>query len=1004
VSDKTKPVRTRSEAGGPDHFRDPEEAAAVASLGERTLGPTDIGAVAGGEAVRQQRAAYDNIADKALTFAEGVVDALTLGLVHETGEGAAIRRDVNSLSALGGNIAGTALGLVLPGPVKSVTGFGKASGERAARTIFSEQVLTSRQALAVGTAGGAGEAAALMGATALGRQVTDAILDDKAMSASAVLHEAGLGSVLGGGFSFLTGVIGRAASRYEAKAQGGMLDLASEEAQGLITKVKSARGAWDDALAVHEQRLGVMKATEQMGVLDAPGLNLLRRQELAVAEARSARSALEGLDFEQALRGDPKAWGRWVKAMERYETRMAAVDDLLTPNKANWMVPQRLGQPLKDPGPPVTEGVGFSPDPLISRMRDPNLQAQYEALYGRKYTPPGTVPADVAPTPRIRPEPGQGPLTPAGSARGRAARALDDTVAPTPEPASAVAAVADDFKWPAGWGPGTTPAAPVKMFDDMALYEGGALAKGGAADVRQNAEAFAQFRARMAGDTPMAPLAPELPTPAATPRARAEVFEPRPADLPPGATPMRWGQPLDTPAIPQAPVPSGGSTKPTPAMRTGSTLDEDLAEMIARKPPAKDAAAHRAVRKYINDWYAEAEAMGPRVSPGDKAAQEIRATVEAIQGNGRTVAAGNTEIAKLLRLPEPKTTLGATLNDLYVMRHLADAAVDAGKGVVQSGKRPNRLVNWMLRREAGRAGASLGAGVIGAKLGGPLGFFAGAAAVQYLGFAGKAAGLAGRMYQRSLKAANALLTPRRATMGALAVANLASNRPVAYSERGPIKDPVERIEDLLRVAASPQGLAETVARAGGDLTIVAPEFMEAAVALALGQVQYLASVAPPIRYDGLGRRIPPPAGAVRRFLEAENAVFNLDGVLTAIGRGQVTRAQVEALRGAHPPVYQALAIQLMDPERLSKLDRTRLKAVEMVLGAPLTASADPMFTVRQQSSWAQPAPGGPGSPGPGGPTQALKIPGQGGPPSDRVQASAALPSQSFGISGRAPGN
>src|SRR5690606_30069907 len=103
----------------------------------------------------------------------------------------------------------------------------------------------------------------------------------------------------------------------------------------------------------------------------------------------------------------------------------------------------------------------------------------------------------------------------------------------------------------------------------------------------------------------------------------------------------------------------------------------------------------------------------------------------------------------------------------------------------------------------------------------------------------------------------------------------------------------------------------------------------------------------------LGRPVPPSAGALRKFLEAENAVFHLDAVLDAVARGHVTSVQVEALRRAHTPVYSRLAAFLLDdPEKLARLERAKLRTIQMIVGVPLTPGADPEFVMRQQLSWA----------------------------------------------------
>ena len=114
---------------------------------------------------------------------------------------------------------------------------------------------------------------------------------------------------------------------------------------------------------------------------------------------------------------------------------------------------------------------------------------------------------------------------------------------------------------------------------------------------------------------------------------------------------------------------------------------------------------------------------------------------------GRSVSAGSTDLSSLLGLPVPRSALGATLNDLYTMRRLAEVAADASKGTVMRGATKNKTMDWLVRRAGGKIGASVAGGMVGHAVGGPLGYFVGSAlATKYAGFAGRAAGIAGKTY------------------------------------------------------------------------------------------------------------------------------------------------------------------------------------------------------------------------------------------------------------------
>jgi hypothetical protein len=988
-------------------------------MGETAVTPTGLAARSGATAAARQREAFDNPAEKALTFAEGIVDALSFGLLHETGDLAAIRRDVNSGPALFGQLTGFVAGMGV-GPVSKVAAGGKALGEKAAAAVLKDVSAGTRGAIAAKTAGGATEMAGLMAAGAVGHQVTDAILDDKEFSGAAVLHEAGMSALMGGGFSFLSGVFGRAASRSQVKSQGGLLDAASPESRGLVDHVSTARKGWDDALEVHEQRFGALRVLEREGISELNTVpEFMAKRELAVAEARAARSTLDALDFEAAMAGKPREYAKWHNAMEHYQERVGHLDDLMTRSHLERMTPQAPGAApsyrpkVVEPGKPsdVPGGHGVNPTQAAAEggpgrtafelddlmRRDPALLPAYERLHGRPYefipNPPGSNLGGVATeTSEL--------VSRAGTPRAMRGEA---PAGPTPTEASAAA-----------WAPSSPPGrfnasefspntlagegVGARLVDrELAAMPGGNFMP--AADIRQNAEAFAQFRQRAATGQGAVP-APGTPVPI------------------PGTSTTQVigrGKPAEQPVVPV------GSSKPTQVIERQPRLQDPYAttrviDRAGPAAPAKPSAAQvegkAAVRRYLDEWSAASDRLGPRHSPGDVAAQEIRRTVEAIRGaaGGREVSAAATDIGTHLKLPPSRSALGAELNGIYAMRQLANVAADASKGTVMGGGTRNRFIDWITRRSVGRMGAMIGGAVIGNQVGGPVGYFAGAAlAYKYIGFGGRAAGAAGRLYTKAVAAGAVLLGGKRSVYAARAtLGNRTEGTDVpTYSERGPIKDPVERIQELQRVAQTPATVAEYVARAAGDLNIVAPEFVAATAAVATAQLTFLLSKAPPVEYDRLGRPIRPSSGSVRQFVEAERAVFNLDDILDSVARGRVSRIQVEALQQAHGPVYTKMAAFLLsDPEKLAALERSKLRTIEMVVGIPLTSASDPMFIARQQMGWGPEQMPGEGMPG-AGPAQALKIPGTGGPPSDRAGAaygSTPTPSQSYGTSGRAPGN
>jgi hypothetical protein len=314
--------------------------------------------------------------------------------------------------------------------------------------------------------------------------------------------------------------------------------------------------------------------------------------------------------------------------------------------------------------------------------------------------------------------------------------------------------------------------------------------------------------------------------------------------------------------------------------------------------------------------------------------------------------------------------VGAYMDQVYALRKAGVLAADEARGIAT----PLR-------------GAM--AGMMGHAVGGPMGAVAAVAAdLLYLKRGGRLSAATGRLMGSAAQAAEKLLTSKRVRVLAGAGASIGSNQAHAYSDRGPIEDPVERIQEVQFLAANPDTVRQRVADAAADLADQ-PQLLRALQDRAVNQVQRVALRAPAIVFDKLGRPLMPPTGKMREFHEYENAVHDLPGVLAAVSKGIATKPQIAALQENWPSVHVKLALGLMtDPERLKKLPRETLRMVEAVTGAPLSNASDPMWLARQAQAWTPPAPPvQPQAP------QAFNI----------NPAGAPTPSQS-NATGRAPGN
>lgn len=338
-------------------------------------------------AEQDQRDAFDTVGDKALTFAEGVVDAASLGVLHQHGESADIRRDVNAGSALLGQLAGTAAGLGTASPVKFVAEGASKFGRAAAGMVLSEARLATGAGRIIGR--GVEEAAigaGLMGSTAVGHQVSDAIVEDKPLAGAAVLHEMGMGALMGFGAGALSGGFSVAASRSKIAAQGG---LVGDGVKSLADEVVGVHKAWGEAAREYEARAGVLSQLHADGVIP---------EEMVVPyrdAARAARAAVDHLDsfsVRQILDASPKEYAKFRGAMEKARGAVDAADEVFRapPSEAR---PQRLdiGGTPDFPLEPVRTGHAEVPGEwsrhLDELMATPEARAAYERLHGRPYEP-----------------------------------------------------------------------------------------------------------------------------------------------------------------------------------------------------------------------------------------------------------------------------------------------------------------------------------------------------------------------------------------------------------------------------------------------------------------------------------------------------------------------------------------------------------------------------------------------------------------------------------------
>lgn len=398
--------------------------------------------------------------------------------------------------------------------------------------------------------------------------------------------------------------------------------------------------------------------------------------------------------------------------------------------------------------------------------------------------------------------------------------------------------------------------------------------------------------------------------------------------------------------------------------------------------PIPEGGGQQAIKNYMTDWFKEYDSK-PRVNLADQMQVRLTQALDSIAkvSGSRLDSAGSLALLKSLGLKEATSPIGQRLDQVWSLGQAGKFAADEARGV----KTPLRkgLVGQLQRFATNRGSRAIGGALFGAAAGGPVGAIVGMALTS-AGFAGAAASTAGRLMQQIATVGEALLKGKRAMLVARAVAG---NRPYQYSDAGVIKDPVQRIMEVQRLAANPAAIRARVTHQLGDLAMTSPEMAHHLMETTLAHIQAISASAPAIALSPLGTPIQPSGDALRKFFDFENAMHDLPGTLTAIQSGGASKAQISALHIGFPAVHAELVKNIIgDSKTLTSLNESRLKVIERSLGISLTrATADPLVTARFQGNWEAPKP----QPKP---AQAFKI-----------TAPKPTPTQA-GSSGRAPGN
>ncbi len=960
--------------------------------------PTNTGSA---EAAKASEAEYQKQFDSpywaANAFAQGIVDAASLGIIQSHTPENKAAREHHGIANFAGEVAGFIGTAGLSGPVKAASTVGEAIG----KGITSAVVRGEGTAANIARRGieEAATGAVISTVTATNHQLGDAIIENKPFSSEAIVHEAGLGGLLGFGFGAAGGILKGVASgsRAAVESQGGILSHTSAQSADLMTQYRNNVAGYKAAIDAHSTELGLVEQSAKEGYL-LPGMTGEARATIKAAEKAhgeldklSVDSALNSknvdkfLEYQSAydnfqtaveaidpaverLRGGIRDFNQPIAPMEKAATRgnhqspvageINASDDLST-------ITGQL-QPRPEPSVAYSDRASAQLPDAIQAMRDSrrallDTERELQSAQGRP-EPKSDTPSTLAETSagRVSPNPD---YIPSGY--------VEPSLRPLTKPAptgEASAAIRIEREWKQ---PGVNTA--VESLKDKTR---------------------AAFQAQQALSMDQVLGIADETLPALRAREPGLVQEPHQNQMVNGEMAMDQGvQGFDV------------ADEARPSMRNEAPREQTtrtMAEQPSRQLPRAEVndrlsnAVNAADQSNVVDWLNK-YANDVKPTHGNTADAQMKASMAAMDqvGGSRLVSAGGVNPGNLLGLTPSSTSMGARLQQIYAMRQLAKLAADTTRGVALESGMADKLSSWMKRKMAGSAGAAILGGVVGAHFGGPLGFYLGSQLVGSGAKAvGQAAAAAGRLASKVAAAGEGLLAGGRSVAISRAVTNNIAHQ---YDDTGPIQDPLDRFEKVQQLARNPQAIVAAVSKQLGDLPYISPEVAQNIITLAITRLTAIAAHTPPIQRDRLGRVLQPASSKMRQALEYENAANDLDSILSSIKDGSASKCQVSALKDCYPESHMSLVQQILgEQEAIVKANATRQATIELILGTRLGSKADPFSILRGQMTWVA-----------HNQMQAQAVEGQQPPNGSSGKAQSfkmTTPSQASGVTGKAPGN
>ncbi len=997
--------------------------------------PVDSGVEQTSEAAKAAyQAQWEGAANSANAFAQAVVDAASFGLIVSHTEQDKAIREAHQAAGIAGNIVGTAATLGLSAPGKVLVGVGETIGKLAARGLVRGLEGTAANIARRGITEAA-TGAIISTVTATNHQIGDAIIENKAVSAEAVAHEAGLGALMGFGFGAAGGVlkaVGKA-SRAAVVGQGGVLDVSSPQAAELVGHYKDAVAAYGKALDDHSSKLYVMKALVAEGYPVSAGM--VQGREAAIRAAQKAYDHLNSFDVESVLGGKGaaglKKYHALQDAYDAFQSHVEGLDSLMEARPGEGLPrPGEVthdvtdGQVLDEQATPEARRQSMADELKGGRLDDAEMAHQAalqppEGNYGPTEDPwHGS--EEVFPAGKDMESPWslgkpsneelqayrerQGnfkdnipdPEEMAASRRkevfkdytaGRAGRALDDFLGSMPKGVVEPHIAGEGNPLLPRGGLGKVKADSWGKFNE------------GAAEAHA-ADAYDASNLKTQVGEPTVPLRQLNPQPTViTPETNAKLLADVVNKPIVGEPTTAGGSPKDnlaTPTTETVEPARGGNVKDQNRQWFKDAMPEGAKEVTPEIEAAERMAADAGPHKWINDWV-NASQGAERVRPGDVASAHMKAAIDGMTNVAgiHLDAAGGLDPANLLGIKRAGTSMGERLQQIYAMRQLANMAADVSRGVELPASIGGKVAAWVTKRAASKAGAAILGGLVGSHFGGPLGFYIGSQLVGNSTKAiGQAAAAAGRLAVKVSAAGAGLLAGGRSVAIARGVTGNIAHQ---YDDEGPIQDPIERFQKVQALAKNQVALEAAAWRQVGELKYTAPDVAQGIVDHAIRRITAIALRAPAFVWDRLGRVIQPPSSKMRQATEFENAANDLDSILDSIKAGSASKCQVDALKMCYPESHAAIVKQILgEQEAITKASAERQAVIELVLGTRVGSKADPFSVLRGQMTWVQ-----------HNQMQAQAVEGQGQAPNSGTGKAQAFkmttPSQAPGT-GRAPGN